>query len=246
MVFSWIFPVCLRGTMLSSLLLLLSLASVDGAGPYIKDFNHMLIETMDKRLHDFHFYGCQCLFPGGDQIVDEIDRCCHQRTCCYRTEKTEACKDLPMRYYYTYTNGTITCVSVEGARSYLGDFDTMLIETMNRPLQNFSFYGCQCLIPRGSQIVDEIDRCCHQRFCCYRTERMKDCKDKPTLYYYTYSNGTITCDDEESGCARKFCECDWKAAMCFMSHKYSKEYKKQTAIAKCKGRRPTCKIYNSQ
>ncbi|KAM4015081.1 basic phospholipase A2 RVV-VD-like isoform 1-T1 [Anomaloglossus baeobatrachus] len=162
MVFSWIFPVCLRGTMLSSLLLLLSLVSVEGAVSYLSDFNTMLIETMNKRLHDFYFYGCQCLFP------------------------------------------------------------------------------------RGDQIMDGIDRCCHQRFCCYRTERIKGCKDSPMFYYYTYSNGTITCDDEESGCARKFCECDWKARMCFMSHKYSEKYQKHTTLGKCTGRPLSCKIYNSQ
>ncbi|KAM4015825.1 basic phospholipase A2 RVV-VD-like [Anomaloglossus baeobatrachus] len=162
MVFSWIFPVCLQGTMLSSLLLLLSLASVEGGGPYIKNFNTMLIETMNKRRSDFSFYGCQCLFSRGSEIVDEIDRCCHERTCCYITERKKGCKDLLLRYYYTY------------------------------------------------------------------------------------SNGTITCDDEESGCARKYCECDWKTTMCFMSHKYSEDYKQYTMLSKCSGRFLSCKIFSSQ
>ncbi|KAM4015826.1 basic phospholipase A2 caudoxin-like [Anomaloglossus baeobatrachus] len=157
MVFSWIFPVCLRGTMLSSLLLLLSLVSVKGKVLYPKTLSIMLSETMNK------------------------------------------------------------------VRSH------------------FIVYGCQCGYVRGSDIVDEIDRCCHAQYCCYKTVKGDECDPRKVHYSYTYSNGTLTCDDEEeSGCARKTCECDWKTVTCFMSHKYSKVNAKHLQYHVCEGKRPPC------
>ncbi|KAM4015757.1 basic phospholipase A2 homolog APC-K49-like [Anomaloglossus baeobatrachus] len=135
----------------------------------------------------------------------------------------------------------LSLVSVEGARSYLSDFRSLMTETMSRRVTDYNFYGCQCGLFTGRQIVDETDRCCLAQFCMYKTITRADCNPALARYYYTYRNGTITCDDdEESGCARQSCEIDRKTVTCLMSHEYSKENAKYQFYGKCRGRRPPC------
>ncbi|XP_073513856.1 basic phospholipase A2 homolog LmutTX-like [Phyllobates terribilis] len=143
----------------------------------------------------------------------------------------------------------ITCLllllslgSVEGAGTYIKDFRDMVLETMNREVSDFNFYGCQCgILVSGKQIVDETDRCCLAQFCMYKTIRTVDCNPSLARYYYTYRDGTITCEDEdESSCARKTCESDRKTVMCLMSHKYSEVNAKYKLFGKCSGKRPPC------
>ncbi|XP_069597217.1 basic phospholipase A2 homolog LmutTX-like isoform X1 [Ranitomeya imitator] len=102
--------------MITCLLLLLSLGSVEGDGPYLKDFRSMVSETMNRRVTDFNLYGCQCgILSVGSKIVDEIDRCCLAQFCMYKAISTDGCRPLLARYYYTYNNGTITCGRTAGA-----------------------------------------------------------------------------------------------------------------------------------
>ncbi|KAM4015759.1 acidic phospholipase A2 homolog isoform 2-T2 [Anomaloglossus baeobatrachus] len=115
MVFSWIFPVCLRGTMLSSLLLLLSLVSVESFRLTIerKDFKTMVNETLDKEIVDSLPYGCRCTISPRDQIPHEIERCCRLQDCCHKELFKYTCKPKRQRYTYTYRNGTLTCTNKE-------------------------------------------------------------------------------------------------------------------------------------
>ncbi|XP_069597218.1 acidic phospholipase A2 homolog isoform X2 [Ranitomeya imitator] len=143
----------------------------------------------------------------------------------------------------------ITCLllllslgSVEGDGPYLKDFRSMVSETMNRRVTDFNLYGCQCgILSVGSKIVDEIDRCCLAQFCMYKAISTDGCRPLLARYYYTYNNGTITCDDEdESGCTRRTCESDLKTVMCLMSHKYSEVNARYKLSGRCSGRRPPC------
>ncbi|KAG8545270.1 hypothetical protein GDO81_021165 [Engystomops pustulosus] len=120
----------------------------------------------------------------------------------------------------------------------------MVHEVLNRPLIQYVFYGCQCGWGEGSQIVDEIDRCCYEQYCCRIQFRTETCKPEIKAYIYTIQNGTLTCDDEdESSCARRSCECDRTAVFCFQSHMDSYSYSKAKYFLhrdKCSGQRPAC------
>ncbi|XP_072011284.1 phospholipase A2-like isoform X2 [Engystomops pustulosus] len=84
-------------------------------------------------------------------------------------------------------------------------------------------------------------RCCYEYRCCQAPFRTDECKPEKASYYYTYRNGTLTCDDEdESSCARRSCECDRTAVFCFQSHHFSEINSKQLHSSKCSGRRPPC------
>ncbi|KAG8545268.1 hypothetical protein GDO81_021165 [Engystomops pustulosus] len=135
----------------------------------------------------------------------------------------------------------LSLVSVEASGGYPRRFSTMVHEVLNRPLIQYVFYGCQCGWIFGSQIVDEIDRCCLEHRCCQAPIKTDQCKPDTTSYYYTYRNGTLTCDDEdESSCARRSCECDRTAVLCFQRYNYSEVYAKYLNRNKCSGRRPSC------
>ncbi|KAM4015822.1 basic phospholipase A2 homolog LmutTX-like isoform 1-T1 [Anomaloglossus baeobatrachus] len=107
MVFSWIFPVCLRGTMLSSLLLLLSPVSAEIFTIQRKDFMMMMKETLKTKIVDSLPYGCLCVSSPSDQIMEVFHRCCSIHSCCNRNKRF--CDQGPRNYSYTYINGTITC-----------------------------------------------------------------------------------------------------------------------------------------
>ncbi|XP_072011281.1 phospholipase A2-like isoform X2 [Engystomops pustulosus] len=83
--------------------------------------------------------------------------------------------------------------------------------------------------------------CCLEHRCCQAPIKTDQCKPDTTSYYYTYRNGTLTCDDEdESSCARRSCECDRTAVLCFQRYNYSEVYAKYLNRNKCSGRRPSC------
>ncbi|KAG8539593.1 hypothetical protein GDO81_020688, partial [Engystomops pustulosus] len=83
--------------------------------------------------------------------------------------------------------------------------------------------------------------CCYEYRCCQAPFRTDECKPEKASYYYTYRNGTLTCDDEdESSCARRSCECDRTAVFCFQSHHFSEINSKHLHSSKCSGRRPPC------
>ncbi|KAM4015823.1 acidic phospholipase A2-like isoform 1-T1 [Anomaloglossus baeobatrachus] len=109
MVFSWIFPVCLRGTMLSSLLLLLSLVSVEKVKYQLKDFKMMINETLNKEMIEALPWGCACAETANNQTMHKITRCCQLQRCCHLTFWTKICRPYLQLYYYTYSNGVITC-----------------------------------------------------------------------------------------------------------------------------------------
>ncbi|XP_073522210.1 acidic phospholipase A2-like [Phyllobates terribilis] len=93
--------------MITCLLLLLSLGSVDGVRIHGKDFKMMVKETTNKEISDALPNNCLCAKKTSDQILDRIRRCCGIRDCCYRD--IYDCFKLFQPYSYTYSNGTITC-----------------------------------------------------------------------------------------------------------------------------------------
>ncbi|XP_075135244.1 basic phospholipase A2 homolog ammodytin L-like [Leptodactylus fuscus] len=133
-------------------------------------------------------------------------------------------------------------VSVDVSGQKRGKFSDMIKKVLDRKKSDFTFYGCQCGIFRGTKIVDEIDRCCHRRVCCFLRIAEDVCKRLTTpYYYYSYENGTITCNDEDvSSCARQVCECDKAAVLCIKSQKYIEEHRRYVISRKCKGLSAVC------
>ncbi|XP_073518402.1 basic phospholipase A2 homolog TM-N49-like isoform X2 [Phyllobates terribilis] len=101
-------PLGLLGTMITCLLLLLSLGSVDGIRIHSKDFRDMVKETTTKEISDALPNDCICAKTTSDQLLDRIRRCCGIRRCCYND--IIFCFNGYQKYTYTYSNGTITCV----------------------------------------------------------------------------------------------------------------------------------------
>ncbi|XP_073518127.1 basic phospholipase A2 F17-like [Phyllobates terribilis] len=93
--------------MITCLLLLLSLGSVDGIIIHLKDFTDMLKETTTKEISDALPYECYCATTTSDQLLDRIRRCCGIRQCC--SDDFPICNTVFKKYTYTYSNGTITC-----------------------------------------------------------------------------------------------------------------------------------------
>ncbi|KAG8549301.1 hypothetical protein GDO81_021687 [Engystomops pustulosus] len=123
-----------------------------------------------------------------------------------------------------------------GTVRYIKDYITMMSEVLNRRVSEFFHYGCQCGFVTGHQILDGIDRCCYELRCCRTPLRTDKCNPNLVSFYYTYRNGTITCDNEdESGCARKSCECAREAVLCFRGQNFSKRNAKYHIVGKCEG-----------
>ncbi|XP_073511592.1 basic phospholipase A2 sphenotoxin subunit B-like isoform X2 [Phyllobates terribilis] len=93
--------------MITCLLLLLSLGSVDGIIIHLKDFRDMVKETTSKEISDALPYRCYCATTTSDQLLDRIQRCCGIRRCCY--DDIRICHTGYQKYSYTYSHGTITC-----------------------------------------------------------------------------------------------------------------------------------------
>ncbi|KAM4015758.1 basic phospholipase A2 homolog LmutTX-like isoform 1-T1 [Anomaloglossus baeobatrachus] len=176
MVFSWIFPVCLRGTMLSSLLLLLSLVSVESFRLTIerKDFKTMVNETLDKEIVDSLPYGCRCTISPRDQIPHEIERCCRLQDCCHKELFKYTCKPKRQRYTYTYRNGTLTCkAAVIGGLSSVLLLHTLYIEaaviSANKEfLDNCAPDTCECdrktvMCLMGKDVSEQYSQCINNK-----------------------------------------------------------------------------------
>ncbi|XP_073511590.1 basic phospholipase A2 PLA-B-like [Phyllobates terribilis] len=93
--------------MITCLLLLLSLGSVDGIIIHLKDFRDMVKETTSKEISDALPYRCYCATTTSDQLLDRIQRCCGIQQCCY--DDIRICHTGYQKYSYTYSHGTITC-----------------------------------------------------------------------------------------------------------------------------------------
>ncbi|XP_075135243.1 acidic phospholipase A2 SpII RP4-like [Leptodactylus fuscus] len=132
-------------------------------------------------------------------------------------------------------------VSVNVSGQNLGYFNILIQKVLGRKMSDFLLYGCNCGLGFRGQIVDEIDRCCHTRVCCFLHIYKRGCKRLPSPYYYTYENGTITCNNEDmSSCARQICECDKAAVLCIKRHKYLEENRRYRISRKCNGLSPPC------
>ncbi|XP_073517750.1 acidic phospholipase A2-like isoform X2 [Phyllobates terribilis] len=100
-------PLGLLGTMITCLLLLLSLGSVDGVRIHLKDFTDMLKETTTKEISDALPKNCLCAATTSDQLLDNIRKCCGIQQCCY--SDVRYCFKRFLKYSYAYSKGTITC-----------------------------------------------------------------------------------------------------------------------------------------
>ncbi|KAM4039055.1 basic phospholipase A2 homolog APC-K49-like isoform 2-T3 [Anomaloglossus baeobatrachus] len=76
-----------------------------------KTFQMMIQETLNKEIRNSLPYGCSCTTPRNEKIANRIDRCCSLRNCCHKAIKSGNCNGDSMRYSYSYSNGTITCVN---------------------------------------------------------------------------------------------------------------------------------------
>ncbi|KAM4036748.1 acidic phospholipase A2-like isoform 2-T2 [Anomaloglossus baeobatrachus] len=114
-VFSWIFPVCLLGTMITFLLLLLSLASVETVTIKRRDFKIMVNETVNKEIIDVIPRGCRCAEISNDQTLLKLQRCCRLQKCCYHSIHVSVCFRYSPHHSYDYSDGTITC----GTKQYM-------------------------------------------------------------------------------------------------------------------------------
>ncbi|XP_073520415.1 basic phospholipase A2 PLA-B-like [Phyllobates terribilis] len=108
--------------MITCLLLLLSLGSVDGIIIHLKDFTDMLKETTSKEISDALPNNCICAKTTSDQLLDRIRRCCDIRNCCY--DDISICFTGYQKYTYTYSKGTITC----DRNRYIGECATQMCE----------------------------------------------------------------------------------------------------------------------
>ncbi|XP_073517760.1 acidic phospholipase A2 homolog [Phyllobates terribilis] len=115
-------PLCLLGTMITCLLLLLSLGSVDGVRIHLKDFTDMVKETTSKEISDALPNNCNCAKTTNDQLLGHIRTCCDIRQCCYNDNRI--CHTGYQKYSYTYSNGTITC----DRNRYIGECATQTCE----------------------------------------------------------------------------------------------------------------------
>ncbi|XP_045199146.1 basic phospholipase A2-like [Mercenaria mercenaria] len=93
---------------------------------------------------------------------------------------------------------------------------------------NYNPYGCFCGYgQRGSNPVDEADRCCKIHDDCYGDAHTKNhCYFWSGMFVgYTYDckNGCRCLDQEK--CARKVCECDLQLADCLGKSSFNVTYK---------------------
>ncbi|KAM3921260.1 phospholipase A2, membrane associated-like [Leptodactylus fuscus] len=134
----------------------------------------------------------------------------------------------------------LSLVSVDVSGHNLGTFNDMIKKVLDKRRADFTFYGCQCGIFRGAEIVDEIDRCCHTRTCCLIRILNEGCDSVSSSYYYTYENGNITCSEDMPGCVKRLFECDKAAVLCMKSQKYIEENRKHMVNNRCKGGHLPC------
>ncbi|XP_072283342.1 phospholipase A2-like isoform X1 [Pyxicephalus adspersus] len=125
-------------------------------------------------------------------------------------------------------------------------FGFMIEKMVHRSaLKSYAFYGCHCGAGGSGWPVDEIDWCCHVHDCCFESITTKRCYPYWVFYRYHHNNEDITCLDEPlDGCARKACECDRTAALCFKRYDsaYSSSNNFLSKSTRCKELQPPCHI----
>ncbi|XP_072011273.1 group IIE secretory phospholipase A2-like [Engystomops pustulosus] len=138
-----------------------------------------------------------------------------------------------------------TCLlMVAEAQAAVQDFGVMIKYLTGRSPFSYLFYGCYCGIGGSGQPVDDIDWCCHAHDCCYGVVEKMGGSPLTQKYKYTIIYRTITCDDEDlDGLARKTCECDREAAICFQIHNncFSRKNSRNYLRRHCNGAQPPCK-----
>ncbi|XP_073519962.1 acidic phospholipase A2 jerdoxin-like [Phyllobates terribilis] len=153
-------PLCLLGTMIACLLLLLSLGSVDGVRIHRKDFTDMVKETTTKEISDALPNNCICAKTTSDQLLDRIRRCCAIRRCCYNN--IIFCFTGYQKYSYTYSNRTITC----DRNRYIGVCATRICEC--------DWKAAMCLMDsENSEENKKYEEKCY--------DKIKRCTDLPEL-----------------------------------------------------------------
>ncbi|XP_075696600.1 phospholipase A2-like isoform X2 [Rhinoderma darwinii] len=115
--------------------------------------------------------------------------------------------------------------------------------TRRLPLTSFVFYGCHCGIGGSGLPVDEIDWCCRFHDCCYDILISLGGTPLHQAYKVSLINRTLTCDDEDpDGFARRTCECDRTASLCFQefNDRYSRTNSFNFFRKNCWGIKPPC------
>ncbi|CAJ0963119.1 unnamed protein product [Ranitomeya imitator] len=85
--------------------------------------------------------------------------------------------------------------------------------------------------------------CCQRHDCCYGALSRTGCFPMYQPYIFSRVARNITCDDQDlHGCARRSCECDRAAAICFQTfdHRYSRSHSKNMPRKGCEGPQPPC------
>uniref|UniRef100_A0A482ZI33 Phospholipase A2 n=1 Tax=Hypochilus sp. SGP-2016 TaxID=1905178 RepID=A0A482ZI33_9ARAC len=95
---------------------------------------------------------------------------------------------------------------------------------------DFIPYGNWCGYGGGGEAVDHIDRCCEVHDNCYGLVAEKECPNQQVhivQYYWKTSNGTAICDEKQTLCEFKVCECDKNVVECIVRHNnsYNEEHR---------------------
>ncbi|XP_069599016.1 acidic phospholipase A2 PLA-2-like [Ranitomeya imitator] len=93
--------------MITCLLLLLSLGSVEGGKLPVKNLKDMLKETKNQGLIDALPHSCLCVSSASNQTLEHLERCCALQWCCRKAIRT--CYSGYQTYKFIYSNGTIDC-----------------------------------------------------------------------------------------------------------------------------------------
>ncbi|XP_073457648.1 phospholipase A2-like [Aquarana catesbeiana] len=134
------------------------------------------------------------------------------------------------------------------AQTYGGviQFGLMIDKVVRRPpIFSYAFYGCHCGAGGSGWPVDNIDWCCHIHDCCFDSISSRRCYPHWVLYRYDYIDGDITClDNQLDGCARRACECDREAVLCFKRHNatYSPSNNFYPKSTRCDELQPPCDL----
>ncbi|KAM9299562.1 acidic phospholipase A2 Cc1-PLA2-like [Gastrophryne carolinensis] len=133
---------------------------------------------------------------------------------------------------------------VTAAHGGLLNFGAMIFRVLGRfPVTSFAFYGCHCGYGGNGLPVDDIDWCCWVHDCCFGELIAGGCNPYIVHYSFTYRHGILTCSNRNpESCARRACECDRAAVLCFLQHEaaYSPFYSFYPKDRQCNQPMPAC------